>query len=296
MDIEYCRYFIKIYENKFNITKTSEQLSFSQPGLSKIVHNIEDELGVKLFTKEKGKYNDLTPAGELFLSFSKNVIALHQQLNDKLNSYKEFVGNTVKVGISPTILDFLFANHIKDFNNCSGSKVEFVEAYGNELLNKFARKEFDVLVTLYDEALAENHSRHELLSSNYMAVVNEKHPLAKLASLNWKDLSEYKIAIPSKGDLAYKQIKKLLAEKMIYPKHIYAVSRINMLLNLAANDDYVTILPKILFQNRPAFNNLSAITLTEHLTWNLCLYTQEKIDGSTQRIVEAIGSVSQTFR
>ena len=51
MELREYRYFLAVAREE-SITKASEFLHISQPGLSKVIMNIEEELGKKLFVRE----------------------------------------------------------------------------------------------------------------------------------------------------------------------------------------------------------------------------------------------------
>lgn len=52
VDLELYRIF-KIVADEENLTRASEKLNISQPAVTKHIHNLEDELGIKLFTRTR---------------------------------------------------------------------------------------------------------------------------------------------------------------------------------------------------------------------------------------------------
>lgn len=72
MDINYLLYFKRVAELQ-NITKAAEQLSITQPALSRVIHNLEDEIGYKLFDRF-GKNIVLNKKGEVFLAFTNDTL------------------------------------------------------------------------------------------------------------------------------------------------------------------------------------------------------------------------------
>jgi len=64
MKLQQIRYLLAIVDNGFNITTASEKLYTSQPGISKQIRLLEDELGLSLFIRRGKRIEGLTPAGE----------------------------------------------------------------------------------------------------------------------------------------------------------------------------------------------------------------------------------------
>ncbi len=73
MPFHKIEYFMKVAEC-LNFSAAAQQLYVSQPGLSKAISELENELGVKLFTRSTRKV-ELTEAGLRFYKLSKNYLA-----------------------------------------------------------------------------------------------------------------------------------------------------------------------------------------------------------------------------
>ena len=58
-------YYVAKYEN---LTKASSVLKTSQPAVTRTIHNLENELGCRLFTRSKSGMK-LTPEGRTFYSY-----------------------------------------------------------------------------------------------------------------------------------------------------------------------------------------------------------------------------------
>jgi DNA-binding transcriptional LysR family regulator len=84
MDLLQLQYFQTIARLE-NITKASEILYVAQPNLSTSIKRLEQDLGVALFDRRKGKIR-LTPAGKLFLSYVDGILA---QLDDGISAVRE---------------------------------------------------------------------------------------------------------------------------------------------------------------------------------------------------------------
>lgn len=72
MDIKHMRYFVTIVKEG-GMTEAADHLFISQPTLSKAISNIEDELDVTLFDRDKRRLS-LTDAGKVLLEDRKSVV------------------------------------------------------------------------------------------------------------------------------------------------------------------------------------------------------------------------------
>jgi LysR family cys regulon transcriptional activator len=67
MKLQQLRYLCAIVKNNLNVTAASERLYTSQPGVSKQVRLLEDELGVQIFERTGKQLTGITPAGQAIL-------------------------------------------------------------------------------------------------------------------------------------------------------------------------------------------------------------------------------------
>ena len=96
MELRHLRYFVAVAD-ALNFTKAAEQLRLAQPSLTRQIHNLEEELGVRLFNREKNQVT-LTPEGRAFLSDARRLLA---QAAESINSVQRLSrGHTGELNIA----------------------------------------------------------------------------------------------------------------------------------------------------------------------------------------------------
>ena len=74
MELRHLRYFVAVAEN-LNFTKAAANLHLAQPSLTRQIHNLEEEIGVRLLNRSKS-HVALTEEGRSFLSDARRILAL----------------------------------------------------------------------------------------------------------------------------------------------------------------------------------------------------------------------------
>src|SRR5438874_11937579 len=74
MELRHLRYFVAVAE-ALNFTKAAAQLRLAQPSLTRQIHNLEEEIGVRLLNRSKSRVA-LTEEGRSFLVDARRVLAL----------------------------------------------------------------------------------------------------------------------------------------------------------------------------------------------------------------------------
>ncbi|MGH8112003.1 MAG: LysR substrate-binding domain-containing protein [Rhodanobacteraceae bacterium] len=74
MTLNQLRYLVAIVDSGLNITLAADRVHGTQPGLSRQVKQLEDELGFLLFTRKGRSLTSLTPAGEHVLVHARRLL------------------------------------------------------------------------------------------------------------------------------------------------------------------------------------------------------------------------------
>ena len=73
MKLQQLRYFLEVYRCNLNISEAAEILFTSQPGISKQIKLLEDELGVQLFVRHGKRIVAVTPPGQAVLDIAERI-------------------------------------------------------------------------------------------------------------------------------------------------------------------------------------------------------------------------------
>lgn len=101
-------YYVSKYEN---LTKAASVLKTSQPAVTRTIHNLENILGCRLFTRSKSGMK-LTPEGKIFYQYVAAGCAQFFKAEDNLNNLISLENGT----ISETALHCYLFEAVRDFN------------------------------------------------------------------------------------------------------------------------------------------------------------------------------------
>ena len=106
--------FTTLAEN-LNFTKTAEQLYLSQTTVTLQIHNLEEELGVKLFERTSRSVK-LTYAGEVFLNGAKEILATIQKTVDATAYAGQGYTGKITIGFADDVNATGAANMVRTFS------------------------------------------------------------------------------------------------------------------------------------------------------------------------------------
>ena len=79
MKLQQLRFILAIAENGLNITQASERLYTSQPGVSKQLRLLEEELGIRIFERNGKNLAGITEQGRVVLAKASSIM---REIND----------------------------------------------------------------------------------------------------------------------------------------------------------------------------------------------------------------------
>ena len=75
MNFQQLRYIVEVERNGLNVSEAAETLFTSQPGVSKQIRALEEELGVAIFVRHGKRIVDVTEPGREVLNIARRVLA-----------------------------------------------------------------------------------------------------------------------------------------------------------------------------------------------------------------------------
>jgi LysR family cys regulon transcriptional activator len=80
MKLQQLRYIWEVSRHNLNVSATAQSLFTSQPGISKQIRLLEDELGVEIFARSGKHLTRITPAGEPIVELAGQVLRLTENI------------------------------------------------------------------------------------------------------------------------------------------------------------------------------------------------------------------------
>src|ERR1044072_882207 len=99
MDFRRLRTFVTVAEQG-TVSKAALRLHISQPGLSRQIHELQTELGLRLFGRV-GRFLFLTSEGNQLLGGCRNLLGQANSLNEQAQLLKRGDTGTLKIAASP---------------------------------------------------------------------------------------------------------------------------------------------------------------------------------------------------
>mgnify|MGYP003430630807 FL=1 len=146
MDIRALRYFVELVREK-SFTRASEKLFVTQPTISKMIRNMEEELGQPLLNREGHSFT-LTDSGQVLFAHGQLILAQMQQLEAELADLQSLQHGRLALGIPP-MGGHVYADLIRAYRSrYPRVELSIVEYGGRRIEQAVLEGELDLAITM----------------------------------------------------------------------------------------------------------------------------------------------------
>ena len=211
--------------NDLNISATAASLYTSQPGISKQIRLLEDELGVEIFSRSGKHLTRVTPTGEQILKIAGDILSqvesikqLTQESNSpNLGSLSIATTHTqARYALPPVIQDFIAKYPDVSLHMHQGTPIQISEKAADGTVDFAIATE---ALELFSDLLMMPCYRW-----NRCILVPKDHPLAKLSEISIEDVAEHQIVTYVFGFTGRSKLDDAFSEKGLTPKVVFTAT------------------------------------------------------------------------
>ncbi len=194
MKLQQLRYLIAIEKNNLSISGAAEKMCTSQPGVSKQIRQLEDELGIKLFNRNGKQLTHITVEGNHIIERAKAIMREVDNIKGLASEFRDNQIGTLKLATTHTQARYLLPPVIRQFRQRYPQvNLQIQQGRPEEIASMAASGEVDFAIAT--EAIGE---RDDLIMLpcyhwNRCVLVRKEHPLASSELTSLAQIAEYPI-------------------------------------------------------------------------------------------------------
>jgi len=194
MKLQQLRYLTEIARRGLNVSEAAEALHTSQPGVSKQIRALEDELGIDVFVRHGKRLVSVTEPGKAVIAIAERILA---EANNLRRAGEEFANEklgTLTVAATHTQARYALPNAVAGFKK-RYPKVQLRIHQGNptQICEQVLAGEADFCVATEAIALYPELVSLPVYQWNRCVVVPPNHALLKSTPLTLEALAQYPI-------------------------------------------------------------------------------------------------------
>lgn len=192
MKLQQLRYLVEIVDQHFNVTEAANQLYTSQPGISKQIRQLEQELGLAIFERHGKTFQGLTPAGQKILAISRELLVKAEGIKSVATEYTHPDHGVLRIATSNTQACYFLPSIIEHFHQRYPKvSIHLHQGSPSQINEALLSGEVDFAIITEAQELFENVMLLPCYCWNRSVVVKPDHPLANGEPLTIENLGRY---------------------------------------------------------------------------------------------------------
>jgi len=194
VNLQQLRYLCAVVDNGLNVSDAAEALYTSQPGISKQIRQLEDELGLRVFVRQGKRLTSLTPAGEVVVATARRALREIANLKRVADEFRTEDAGVLGIATTHTQARYVLPPVLSKFA-ARFPKVRLVLHQGNPIQVAEQTLAGDVDVGIATEAVGDSPQLITLpcYRWNRGVLVPKGHPLSKVRPLTLEAVARYPI-------------------------------------------------------------------------------------------------------
>ncbi|MAT50789.1 MAG: HTH-type transcriptional regulator CysB [Porticoccaceae bacterium] len=225
MKLQQLRYVWEVAHHDLNVSATAQSLFTSQPGISKQIRLLEDELGVEVFSRSGKHLTRITPAGERILKIIGDVLHNVESIKQLAAEYSAPDHGSLSIATTHTqaryALPGVIESFIQKYPNVSlhmhqGTPVQISEMAAEGTVDFAIATE---ALELFSDLLMMPCYRW-----NRCILVPRDHPLTQVSQLTIEEVAKYPIVTYVFGFTGRSRLDEAFTDAGLAPKVVFTAT------------------------------------------------------------------------
>ena len=228
-----------------SLLRAADAVGITQPAASKLLHELEEGLGVSLFTRH-ARGVEPNAFGEILLRHAHSVLSEIHQAQEEVaalkrgDRYRVAIGSVLSPSVSllPKALNLLRQRHPEMI-------VHLEVDTSRSLMDKLLKGQLDIVIgRTIDPDRVHDLSVEMVAEELHCLICGTNHPLTKMSFFDIKDLVAFTWVMPFSESILRERLNAMFAKRGVrFPKSVIEASSIPLITSFIQNSDALVALP-----------------------------------------------------
>jgi LysR family transcriptional regulator, cys regulon transcriptional activator len=225
MKLQQLRYIWEVARHNLNVSTTAESLFTSQPGISKQIRMLEDELGVQIFHRSGKHLTEITPAGQAIIEITGQILSKVENVRQIAQEFSARDRGTLSIATTHTqaryVLPAIIQQFIRRYPEVALHMHQGTPLQISELASKGT---VDFAIATEALELFDNLIMMPCYRWNRSVIVRHDHPLATQKTLTLKAIADYPIVTYVFGFTGRSQLDQAFNAAGLVPRVVFTAT------------------------------------------------------------------------
>jgi LysR family cys regulon transcriptional activator len=225
MKLQQLRYIWEVAHHDLNVSQTAQSLYTSQPGISKQIRLLEDELGVEIFSRSGKHLTQITPAGESILKTAGEIMRKVESIKSVAQEFCDERKGSLALATTHTQCRYVLPGVIQGFiEKFPDVALHMHQGTPTQISELAADGTADFAIATEAMELYSDLVMMPCYKWNRSILVPKDHPLAQVSHLSLEELSSYSLVTYTFGFTGRSKLDEAFAAKGLVPKVVFTAA------------------------------------------------------------------------
>ncbi|OCG22873.1 transcriptional regulator CysB [Gilliamella sp. wkB108] len=192
MKLQQLRYIVEVVNNDLNVSLASEKLYTSQPGISKQIKLLEDELGVQIFTRAGKHLSEVTPVGQKIVALAREILNKSQDIKIIAKEFSQPNQGSLTITTTYTQARYALPVVIQQFmQQYPNITLHMEQGSSSQCIIQAQSGQADFAIVTELSQLSDEMIALPCYHWNQAIIVMKDHPLAQSSLITLEQLAKY---------------------------------------------------------------------------------------------------------
>jgi LysR family transcriptional regulator, cys regulon transcriptional activator len=264
MKLHQLRYLCEIAKRDLSFSNAAESLHTSQPGISKQMRLLEQELGVDLFIRSGNRIIDLTEPGRRIVDIAQSILRQTETIKDTAQEFREGASGRLPVAATFTLARYVLPRALQQFV-ARYPRVELTLLHGSsdQICRLVASGEAEIALVTQPAGDFPDLLLLECGLLPRALFVPEGHPLTSARTINLKSISACPLVTLDAGSHGQARMRELFVRHGLKPNIVLTGANIDVVKSFVEAGLGIAVLPRLAFE--PARDSGLRVLGVDHL-------------------------------
>lgn len=225
MKLQQLRYIWEVAHHDLNVSATAQSLYTSQPGISKQIRLLEDELGVEVFSRSGKHLTRITPAGEAILKTAGEILRKVESIKQVAQEFSNEKKGSLSLATTHTQARYALPGVIETFiNRYPDVSLHMHQGTPMQISEMAADGTVDFAIATEALELFSDLVMMPCYRWNRCIVVPKNHPLCQVSQLTLEDLARHPLVTYVFGFTGRSKLDEAFIERGLAPKVVFTAA------------------------------------------------------------------------
>jgi LysR family cys regulon transcriptional activator len=218
MNFQQLRSIRETVRQNFNLTDVANVLFTSQPGVSRQIRELEEELGIDIFERNGKRVTGLTEPGKDVMPIIERLLQEAENLQQVGQEYSGKTAGTLVIATTHTQARYVLPHVVQDFRRTFPDvRISLRQSSPEHIAEWVLSGKADIGLATEGLKQFDGLTSFPCYEWNHVVVVPNTHPLLEKNKISLEDLAAYPLITYDQGFTGRSHIDEAFAQKGITP-------------------------------------------------------------------------------